>query len=77
MTILMMSSSGTINNTLKFVVKEIDPQTGEADDTGYDDEYQVRGIPSDKESLTYFLLLGRRSRTYYQRLHTKDIRYQL
>ena len=39
-----MSSAvaATFTNTLKFIVKDCDPNTGEADDEGYDDEYVVR-----------------------------------
>lgn len=35
-------SGGKIANVLKFTVKEIDPSTGEAEEEGYEDEYQVR-----------------------------------
>jgi coatomer protein complex subunit gamma len=31
----------SLSNTLKFTSKEIDPSTGEPEDTGYDDEYEV------------------------------------
>jgi coatomer subunit gamma len=31
----------SFSNTLKFLVKDCDPSTGEADETGYDDEYLV------------------------------------
>lgn len=31
----------TFTNVLKFTSKEIDPSTGEPEDTGYDDEYEV------------------------------------
>ncbi|OAQ68640.1 coatomer subunit gamma [Pochonia chlamydosporia 170] len=31
----------SISNVLKFTSKEIDPSTGEPEDTGYDDEYEV------------------------------------
>jgi hypothetical protein len=31
----------TFSNVLKFTSKEIDPSTGEPEDTGYDDEYEV------------------------------------
>ena len=34
--------AGTFNCTLKFVVKDCDPNTGEPDDEGYEDEYVVR-----------------------------------
>jgi coatomer protein complex subunit gamma len=33
--------TGTFLNTLKFVVKDCDPNTGEPDDVGYEDEYVV------------------------------------
>jgi coatomer protein complex subunit gamma len=31
-------------NILKFTSKEIDPSTGEPDDSGYDDEYQIEDL---------------------------------
>jgi len=34
----------SFTNILKFTSKEIDPSTGEPDDTGYDDEYQVEDL---------------------------------
>jgi len=34
-------SGGKIANILKFTVKEIDPSSGEAEEEGYEDEYQV------------------------------------
>jgi len=36
--------TGTFANTLKFIAKEIDPATGDADDAGYEDEYQLEDI---------------------------------
>lgn len=36
--------TGTIQTSLKFTVKEIDPQTGEADDTGYEEDYQLEDL---------------------------------
>ena len=40
--IFVISVSGTFLNTLKFIVKDCDPNTGEPDDDqGYDDEYVV------------------------------------
>lgn len=36
--------SGTFTNTLKFTVKEVDPSTGEVDESGDDDEYQIEDI---------------------------------
>ena len=34
----------SFTNVLKFTSKEIDPTTGEPDDTGYEDEYQVEDL---------------------------------
>ena len=36
--------ASTFTNILKFTSKEIDPSTGEAEDQGYDDEYQVEDL---------------------------------
>lgn len=36
--------TGTFACTLKFRVKDCDPNTGEPDDDGYDDEYSVSCI---------------------------------
>ena len=33
--------TGTFSNTMKFIVKDCDPNTGEADEEGYNDEYVV------------------------------------
>ena len=35
--------TGTFSNTMKFIVKDCDPNTGEADEEGYNDEYVVCG----------------------------------
>ncbi|CAI0438067.1 unnamed protein product [Linum tenue] len=35
---------GKFSNTLKFIVKEVDPNTGEADEDGVDDEYQLEEL---------------------------------
>ena len=40
---LSLSVTGSFACTLKFLVKDCDPQTGEPDDDGYDDEYVVSG----------------------------------
>jgi hypothetical protein len=34
--------SGKLGCVLKFTLKEIDPATGDAEEEGYEDEYQVR-----------------------------------
>ncbi|XP_045165335.1 coatomer subunit gamma-2-like [Mercenaria mercenaria] len=36
--------TGTFSCTLKFVVKDCDPNTGEADEEGYDDEYVLEDV---------------------------------
>jgi coatomer protein complex subunit gamma len=36
--------TGSFSNTLKFKVKEVDPSTGEPEETGVDDEYQVEDL---------------------------------
>ena len=40
----MVNPTATFTNTLKFVVKDCDPTTGEPDEEGYEDEYQVEDI---------------------------------
>ncbi|KAJ7967338.1 Coatomer subunit gamma [Quillaja saponaria] len=35
---------GKLSNTLKFIVKEVDPTTGEAEDDGVEDEYQLEDL---------------------------------
>lgn len=37
-------STGKFSNLLKFIVKEVDPGTGEADDEGVEDEYQLEEV---------------------------------
>jgi len=37
-------TTGTFNTMLKFVSKELDPQTKEPDETGYEDQYQLEDI---------------------------------
>jgi len=39
--VLCYAVSSTFTCTLKFVVKDCDPNTGEPDDDGYEDEYVV------------------------------------
>jgi len=49
---------GTIPCALKFIAKELDPQTGEAEEPGYDDEYQVEDVEliiSDYMQHTYIM----------------------
>ena len=49
MTVLLCVAavSSTFTCTLKFVVKDCDPNTGEPDDEGYEDEYVVSRLFSD------------------------------
>lgn len=35
---------GTFTNELKFIVKDCDPQTGEPDEEGFEDDYQVEEV---------------------------------
>ncbi|KWU47545.1 coatomer subunit gamma [Rhodotorula sp. JG-1b] len=37
-------ASGTFGNTLRFISKEIDPESGEPEEDGYDDEYQLEEL---------------------------------
>lgn len=37
-------ATGSFGNTLKFVSKEVDPESGEPEEEGYDDEYQLEEI---------------------------------
>merc|ERR1712098_627979 len=37
-------SASSFTNVLKFTTKEIDPTTGEPEESGYDDEYQVEDL---------------------------------
>ncbi|BGP54923.1 hypothetical protein JCM8202_003433 [Rhodotorula sphaerocarpa] len=37
-------AGGSFGNTLKFVSKEIDPESGEPEEDGYDDEYQLEEL---------------------------------
>ena len=46
--------TGTFACTLKFLVKDCDPQTGEPDEDGYDDEYVVSINPLNSRNFTYF-----------------------
>ena len=39
--LFLSSVTCTFTNTLKFVVKDCDPSTGEPDEEGYEDEYVV------------------------------------
>jgi len=36
--------TGSLSAKLKFLVKEVDPSTGDAEETGYDDEYKLEDI---------------------------------
>lgn len=36
--------TGTFSCTLKFIVKDCDPNTGEPDDEGYEDEYVLEDV---------------------------------
>ena len=47
--LFLSSVTCTFTNTLKFVVKDCDPSTGEPDEEGYEDEYVVCvNLPFDR-----------------------------
>jgi hypothetical protein len=37
-------SRGTMSTNMKFIVKEVDPASGEVEEDGYDDEYQLEDL---------------------------------
>ncbi|GAA5882162.1 hypothetical protein JCM16303_002256 [Sporobolomyces ruberrimus] len=37
-------ATGSFTNTLKFISKEVDPESGEPEEDGYDDEYQIEEL---------------------------------
>lgn len=41
---LCMETIASFSNSLKFIIKDCDPTTGEPDEEGYEDEYQVEDI---------------------------------
>ncbi|KAL6002893.1 hypothetical protein ACLOJK_023115 [Asimina triloba] len=47
---------GKFSNMLKFIVKEVDPSTGEAEDEGVEDEYQLEDL--EVVSADYMLKVG-------------------
>ncbi|KAG9130175.1 hypothetical protein Leryth_018766 [Lithospermum erythrorhizon] len=49
-------SVGKFSNVLKFIVKEVDPSTGEAEEDGMEDEYQLEEL--DVVSADYMLKVG-------------------
>jgi coatomer protein complex subunit gamma len=51
-------ASGKMANVLKFVVKEIDPSSGEAEEEGYEDEYQLEDVEVSAADFVKPLLLG-------------------
>ncbi|KAF8772434.1 hypothetical protein HU200_005760 [Digitaria exilis] len=49
-------ATGKFSNILKFIVKEVDPSTGEAEDDGVEDEYQLEDL--EIVSADYMLKVG-------------------
>ncbi|XP_019169793.1 PREDICTED: coatomer subunit gamma-2 [Ipomoea nil] len=47
---------GKFSNTLRFIVKEVDPSTGEAEEDGVEDEYQLEDL--DVVAADYILKVG-------------------
>ena len=57
----------TFTNTLKFVVKDCDPSTGEPDDEGYEDEYVVSNQIDPLSSMIQIQILQTDLKTFYYR----------
>ena len=57
----------TFTNTLKFVVKDCDPSTGEPDDEGYEDEYVVGNRIDPLSSMIQIQILQTDLKTFYYR----------
>ncbi|KAI5388552.1 coatomer subunit gamma [Lathyrus oleraceus] len=51
-----LPTTGKFSNTLKFIVKEVDPTSGEAEDDGVEDEYQLEDL--DVVAADYILRVG-------------------
>ncbi|GAB2222537.1 hypothetical protein Droror1_Dr00016655 [Drosera rotundifolia] len=49
-------AAGKFSNTLTFIVKEVDPSTGEAEEDGVEDEYHLEGL--DVVAADYMLKVG-------------------
>ena len=57
----------TFTNTLKFVVKDCDPSTGEPDDEGYEDEYVVSNRIDPLSSVIQIQILQTDLKTFHYR----------
>ena len=57
----------TFTNTLKFVVKDCDPSTGEPDDEGYEDEYVVSDRINPLSSMIHIQILQTDLNTFHYR----------
>ena len=47
-------ASGSFSCTLRFVSKEVDPATGEPEDEGYPDEYQIEDVDLGAADVGFF-----------------------
>ena len=57
----------TFTNTLKFVVKDCDPSTGEPDDEGYEDEYVVSDRINPLSPMIHIQILQTDLNTFHYR----------
>ena len=58
----------TFTNTLKFVVKDCDPSTGEPDDEGYEDEYVVSNRINPLSPMIHIQILQTDLNTFHYRI---------
>ena len=58
----------TFTNTLKFVVKDCDPSTGEPDDEGYEDEYVVSNRINPLSPMIHIQILQSDLNTFHYRI---------
>ena len=63
----------TFTNTLKFVVKDCDPSTGEPDDEGYEDEYVVSNRIDPLSSMIQIQILQTDLKTFYYRFSWENL----
>ena len=63
----------TFTNTLKFVVKDCDPSTGEPDDEGYEDEYVVSNRIDPLSSMIHIQILQTDLKTFHYRFSWENL----
>ena len=63
----------TFTNTLKFVVKDCDPSTGEPDDEGYEDEYVVSNRINPLSPMIHIQILQTDLKTFHYRFSGENL----